>query len=202
MRATETPVAFVHGWICPNVAERAVQGYLTRVQPGHTMSLLHRLRQRRRYASTLLAAFALAWLQMAIAPCLMAGELSQSHLSADAGSAQFDLLDPHGGHGGPAAVPGGESSPHSHCDYCPPQAADPGCADATADCAYPHEPGLDGRSALQSQLEKLSTHAALLDGSAFGLLRVLREPVVIDLPDPKPSPARRSLILENCVQLR
>ena len=150
----------------------------------------------------MLAAFALAWLQMAMAPCLMAGELTESHLSAGAGAAAFDPTDPHARHTESGRATGGESSPRAHCDYCPPQAADHDCQDAAANCAYLHEPGLDTRNALKSQLEKLSTHAALLDGSAFGLLRVLREPAVIDLPPTKPPSAERSLILENCVQLR
>ena len=169
---------------------------------GLPMALLHRLRQRRRYASTVLATFALAWLQMAVAPCLMAGELAEAHLSAGAGAGHGGESDPHAVPTDSAKAVQGQAGAHAHCDYCPPQTVDHDCAEASGDCAYVHDPGLDSRNALKTQLEKFSTHAALLDGSAFGLLRVLREPAVIDLPASGQPSLERSLILENCVQLR
>jgi hypothetical protein len=77
------------------------------------------VRQRQRVLTkAVLALFALAWLQAAALPCVMA------HTGAEA------------------------PAPAVHdCIYCPPQSAPAGdCADDGA-CAYPHEPAVDARVA-------------------------------------------------------
>lgn len=158
------------------------------------MSVLHLFR-RRRYASSMLAVFALAWLQMAVAPCLMASEIAESHLAANGVAA-------HSGHLDSVPLPTAAEGTAAHCKYCPSENSGSPCPEANTDCAFVHDPGVDARSAATTQLEKLSTHAALLDGSAFGLLRVLREPASQAAAEAAKPPARRPVILENCVQLR
>lgn len=160
------------------------------------MKLLQRFRRRRGYSSASLAAFALAWLQMALTPCLMAADLAESQLAAGAPAAV------HLSHGEKAAQGAAEGLVSPDCDYCPSEEVGSPCPEASGDCAYLHDPGIDKRDALQSQLERLSTHAALLDPSAFGLLRVLREPSTPEASIKAPPAPHRPLILENCTQLR
>ncbi|HSN73437.1 MAG TPA: hypothetical protein VLT59_18110 [Steroidobacteraceae bacterium] len=158
------------------------------------MSIFHLLRRRRRHTGYLLGVFAIAWLQMALSPCLMAGELADPRLAAGAPSAHIGDVDP-------TVLPDGHETHEVHCDYCPPADEHRTCAEASGDCAFLHDPSVDARN-LTSQIEKLSQHAALLDGSAFGLLHLLREPEVPDRPAAPAAAPRRSINLENCVQLR
>jgi hypothetical protein len=92
-----------------------------------------------------LAVFCLAWLQAAVAPCVMAHVPDAAPLAAAAqahhGPAAHDTHASHGQHEAPAQ----DGSP-SPCMYCPPAGHTAGTCDGH-DCAFPHDPQVDARGA-------------------------------------------------------
>jgi hypothetical protein len=100
---------------------------------------LHWFRRKQRTLSrVVLAAFCLAWLQVAAAPCVMA-------LESDPGRAATQVADP-----APAmaSMPDGMvMAPGEHCPYCPPPQDD-----EQAVCSFPHDPQVDSRVGLAAVL--------------------------------------------------
>lgn len=92
-----------------------------------------------------LAVFCLAWLQAAVAPCVMAHAPDAAPPAAGAqahhGPAAHDTQASHGQHETPAQ----DGSP-SPCIYCPPASHASGTCDGH-DCAFPHDPQVDARGA-------------------------------------------------------
>lgn len=102
---------------------------------------LHWFRRKQRALSRIaLAAFCLAWLQVAATPCVMAFDSAAG--LADALSAAESVSM--------ATMPEGMSmAPGEHCQYCPPstlQAGDP------AVCSFPHDPQVDSRAGFAAAL--------------------------------------------------
>jgi hypothetical protein len=100
---------------------------------------LHWFRRKQRTLSrVVLAAFCLAWLQVAAAPCVMA-------LESAPGGAAIQVAD-----SAPAmaSMPDGMvMAPGEHCPYCPPPQDD-----GQAVCAFPHDPQVDSRVGLAAVL--------------------------------------------------
>jgi hypothetical protein len=91
---------------------------------------LHAIRRRQTaLLRTVLALFALVWLQVAMVPCVMAAD----GLTARFGGGSTMMSD------GPAAT----QADHG-CPYCPPSETHSGAAD-TAGCSYQQQPQLDAR---------------------------------------------------------
>lgn len=104
------------------------------------------VRRRQQWlARVALALFCAAWLQAAVAPCVMA----HSHDGAPRSAAPDHRgHGAHDGHDRAAPAAGSSPDPAEHpCLYCP--ADEPGAAscDGQAGCAYPHEPQVDARAA-------------------------------------------------------
>jgi hypothetical protein len=95
----------------------------------HAVSLHWFRRKQRTFARFALAAFCLAWLQIAAMPCLMAIETASAEPM-------------------PAGMVMG---PGEHCIYCPPDSSPTGMAGAAQDvCAFPQDPQVDSRIAFAS----------------------------------------------------
>jgi hypothetical protein len=134
--------------------------------------------RQRRLARALLPLFGLVWLQLAAVPCIGAHQAAAEVASSTA----LDHMDSHHDAG----------TDHDHCPYCPPagQASDDGSCDDGAQCAYPHEPGVDARAVLAVLPTPMATPlASLLEAprSEFSVLA--------DRPDPIP---RCSLAVSYC----
>lgn len=96
--------------------------------------------RQRRFARALLPLFGLVWLQLAAMPCIGA------HQVAAEGAAEAAVVGHVADHHGAAD--------HEHCPYCPPagNAAEAGHCDDGGQCTYPHEPGVDARTASMAVL--------------------------------------------------
>jgi hypothetical protein len=104
------------------------------------------LRRRQRSLSrAVLALFCAAWLQAAVAPCVMAhGQAAPQPGEAAAHQGH----DSHGGHDHAAMLAGQASGDTSHpCLYCPPGESGGDSCDSHGGCAYPHDPTVDARGA-------------------------------------------------------
>jgi hypothetical protein len=103
---------------------------------------LHWFRRKQRSLSrVVLAAFCLAWLQLAAAPCVMAldaGPGMAAPAMSDAAPSVMSMPD------GMAMAPG------EHCPYCPPSQPDQGTEQAV--CSFPHDPQVDLRAGLAALL--------------------------------------------------
>jgi len=110
-----------------------------------TIGLPWMRRRLRAVTRAVLALVCLAWLQIAIVPCVMA------HTDAPPKHMPAAVEHQHAGHGGHDHADGSGQdarvgSDHP-CLYCPPHDGDgAGCGDA-GDCSYPHEPQVDARAA-------------------------------------------------------
>ena len=93
----------------------------------------------------MLALFCAAWLQAAVAPCVMAhGEAAPQPGEAPVHQGH----DAHGGHDHAAMLAEQASAGTSHpCLYCPPGDSDGDSCDSHGGCAYPHDPTVDARGA-------------------------------------------------------
>ena len=93
----------------------------------------------------MLALFCAAWLQAAIAPCVMAhGEAASQPREALVHPGH----DAHGGHDHAAMLAGQGHDGASHpCLYCPPGTPGDGSCDGHGGCAFPHDPQVDARGA-------------------------------------------------------
>lgn len=101
-------------------------------------------RRQRSLARVVLALFCLAWLQVAVVPCVMA------HGSA---APPDDSASVHGGHGAHGVHDHAAIAPASHegeaphpCLYCPPDKSTDDSCDGHGGCAYPHDPQVDARA--------------------------------------------------------
>jgi len=161
------------------------------------MPVFHRFRTDKPLARRVLAIVGLAWLQMVAAPCVMALDVGVPLLAASTPNSHDAAL---------VATPLVTGATPSHCDYCPAPSGDDSkpddCVVQKSDCSYTNRSSTDGRDLRLLQLEKLYTYAALIDPTAFSLLSVLREPDQTSDQSAEISAARRSLNLENCVQLK
>jgi hypothetical protein len=103
---------------------------------------LHWFRRKQRSLSrVVLAAFCLAWLQIAAAPCVMAFD-SESGMAA---AAMIDSTP------SAASMPDGMAmAPGEHCPYCPPPQSEQGVDQAV--CSFPHDPQVDLRVGLAAAL--------------------------------------------------
>jgi hypothetical protein len=103
---------------------------------------LHWFRRKQRTLSrVVLAAFCLAWLQIAAAPCVMAFESGST-------SAAMATIDPALS---AASMPEGMvMAPGEHCPYCPPPQSEQGLDQAL--CSFPHDPQVDLRVGLAAVL--------------------------------------------------
>jgi len=104
------------------------------------------LRRRQRSLSrAVLALFCAAWLQAAVAPCVMA------HGEAAPQPGEVPVHQGHGAHGGHdhgAMLAEQASAGTSHpCLYCPPGESGGDSCDGHGGCAYPHDPTVDARGA-------------------------------------------------------
>ena len=93
----------------------------------------------------MLALFCAAWLQAAVAPCVMAhGEAAPQPGEA----AVHQGHDAHGGHDHAAMLAEQATGDTSHpCLYCPPGESGGDSCDGHGGCAYPHDPTVDARGA-------------------------------------------------------
>jgi len=102
-------------------------------------------RRLRPLSRGVLAVFCVAWLQAAVAPCVMAhvpdGAPHAAGAQAHHGPAAHHSEVDHSGH--EASAQGGSPSP---CIYCPPASHTAGTC-VGHDCAFPHDPQVDARGA-------------------------------------------------------
>lgn len=105
-------------------------------------------RRQRSLTRAVLALFLAAWLQAALAPCAMAhGQQAGAGGPAPAGHAAHGAPGHDAGHHGGDAPHHGDVQAHP-CIYCLPGTDHGASADCDGrDCAYPHEPQVDGRAA-------------------------------------------------------
>jgi hypothetical protein len=139
--------------------------------------------RQRRFARALLPLFGLVWLQLAAVPCIGAHQVAAAGAAeaAFAGEVAGQVADHHG------------AAKHEHCPYCPPvgDAAQAGHCDDGGQCTYPHEPGVDARTA---------SMAVLPTAAVTPLAGLLEAPCSLaaaqaDRPDPRP---QRSLSISYC----
>ena len=114
-------------------------------EPTLTIGLPWMRRRLRALTRAVLALVCLAWLQVAIVPCVMA------HADALPEHAPASLEHEHAGHGGhDHAAAGAHDAPVATdhpCLYCPPHGGDGAACGDAGDCAYPHDPQVDARAA-------------------------------------------------------
>lgn len=102
-------------------------------------------RRQRSLARAVTALVCAAWLQAAVAPCVMAHVPDAAPRAAGAqaqhGPAAYDSQTSHGQHEAPA-----QDGAPSPCIYCPPASHASGTCGGH-DCAFPHDPQVDARGA-------------------------------------------------------
>ncbi len=103
---------------------------------------LHWFRRKQRSLSrVVLAAFCLAWLQIAAAPCVMA-------FDSESGMTPLAMID---AAPSAASMPDGMvMAPGEHCPYCPPPQSEQGVDQAV--CSFPQDPQVDLRVGLAAAL--------------------------------------------------
>jgi hypothetical protein len=143
-------------------------------------TVLHWFRHRQRSLSRLLlAAFCLAWLQVAALPCVMAA-------GAMATGAAPDVMDA-------AAMPEGMTmAAGEHCVYCPPEAVAGVGTDVAGACSYPHDPQVDSRLSLAAAL-LAPPPGALLVVAADGATRLTGAACIRPAPPAPREPLNVSL---------
>ena len=114
-------------------------------------------RRQRALTRVALALFCLAWLQVAALPCAMA----YASASTDAAA--------------------------QHCPYCPTDTGPAPPSDDHGGCAYPHEPQVDGRSALPLHLA-MPVPSFSLPGATAGAERCIRN-LALPQPDTRVPPS-------------
>jgi hypothetical protein len=136
---------------------------------------LHWFRRKQRSLSrVLLAAFCLAWLQIAAAPCVMA-------LDSEPGLAALAKIDPAPSM---ASMPDGMvMAPGEHCPYCPPPQSEQGMDQAR--CSFPHDPQVDLRVGLAAAL--LAPPPTLVLFVATDTARSAADSITALVPIPAPS---------------
>lgn len=148
---------------------------------------LHWFRRKQRSLSrVVLAAFCLAWLQIAAAPCVMA-------LDSVPGMTASAEIDP-----APsiASMPEGMvMAPGEHCPYCPPPQPEQGPDQAL--CSFPHDPQVDLRVGLAAVL--LVPPPALVLFVAADAAQSAADSITALVPVPAP---RTSLAVSLCRYLK
>ena len=139
---------------------------------GYRRNPLFRLRRLRWLPRMSLAVVALAWMQMAWLPCVMAAQ--------SAATAELEA---------------------KHCAYCPPTTADASADDDSAGvCNYPQGAAVDASTAAAQQFSNLLSCASV-HSSTFGFV-ILQAEKTGQPPDWRRLPPPRSLNLTHCVQLK
>lgn len=154
---------------------------------------LGQIRRSPRLIRTVFGIFALAWLQMAAVPCVMAGTMQDASLTSL--NAKVGMTEAEMGHESSGmAMPDAADGQHD-CIYCP-LSMDSGQTISSANCVFPDQPQADGGGHAPSGHWVLPTTPDLHSFDPASQRHPLQTRSYAAPPRPRP------LNLTYCVQLK